>query len=94
MRIKATAIVEETLVAHYTKKVVTSIAYILMDESNDARNKSCTILVKILDEDVGDVMLVVTIGTASNLFIAVRKSLRDNGLDLKNAIALCRTPQI
>ena len=32
-------------------------------------------------------MPVVNIGTASNLFVAVQKSLADKGLDFSNAIA-------
>ena len=64
-----------------------------MNESNDATNKSCIILVRTLDEKVGDVrtrfldMPVVSIGTASNLLVAVQKSLADKGLDFSNAIA-------
>ena len=64
-----------------------------MDESNDATNKSCIVLVIMLDEKVGDVrtrllvMPVVHIGTASNLFVTVQKSLADKGLDFSNAIA-------
>ena len=85
------------LAPHYIKNLAVSLASqpfsILMDESNDATNKSRIILVRTLDEKVGDVrtrfldMLVVNIGTASNLFVAVQKSLADKGLDFSNAIA-------
>ena len=96
-RTKATAIVKEGLAPHYVKNLAVSLApqpfSILMDESNDATNKSCIILVRTLDEKVGDVrtrfldMPVVNIGTASNLFVAVQKSLADKGLDFSNIIA-------
>ena len=96
-RTKATAIVKEGLAPHYIKNLAVSLASqpfsILMDESNDATNKSCIILVRTLDEKVCDVrtrfldMPVVNIGTASNLLVAVQKSLADKGLDFSNAIA-------
>ena len=96
-RTKATTIVNEGLAPHYVKNLAVSLASqpfsILMDVSNDATNKSCIILVRTLDEKVGDVrtrfldMPVVNIGTASNLFVAVQKSLADKGLDFSNAIA-------
>ena len=58
VRTKATAIVKEGLAPHYIKNLVVSLVSqsfsILMDESNDATNKSCLILVRTLDEKVGD----------------------------------------
>ena len=96
-RTKATAIVKKGLTPHYIKNLAVYLASqpfsILMDESNDATNKCCIILVRTLDEKVGDVrtrfldMPVVNIGTASNQFVAVQKSLADKGLDFSNAIA-------
>ena len=64
-----------------------------MDESNDKIDKSCIILVKVLDPEVGDVktqfldMPVVNIGTSQNLFRALKESLEKYGLDFSNAIA-------
>lgn len=60
---------------------------ILMDESNDKVDKLSIILVKVLDPEVGDVkirfldMPVVNIGTAQNLFKALKESLAKYGLD-------------
>ena len=51
-----------------------------MDESNDATNKSCIILVRTLDEKFGDFRTrffdipVVNIGNASNLDVAVQNN--------------------
>ena len=88
---------KEGLAPHYIKNLAVSLASqpfsILKDESNDAINKSCIIVVRTLDEKVGDVrtrfleMPVVNISTASNLFVAVQKSLADKSLDFSNAIA-------
>ena len=96
-RTKATTIVKESLAPQYIENLAASLASqpfsILMDESNDATNKTCIVLVIMLDEKVGDVrtrflvMPVVHIGTASNLFVTVQKSLADKGLDFSNAIA-------
>ena len=64
-----------------------------MDESNDKTDKSCIILIRILDHDVGDVrtrfldMPVVNIGTARNLFDALKSSLSKKGLDFEKCIA-------
>ena len=96
-RTKANAIVKKGLAPIYIKYLAVSLAFqsfsILMDESNNARNKSCIILVRTLDEKVGDVRTrfldipVVNIGSTSNLFLAVQKSLADKGFDFSNAIA-------
>ena len=59
--IKATPLVKEALASHYAKKYLTSLASqlfaILMDESNEARNISCIILITTLDENICDVIL-------------------------------------
>ena len=66
---------------------------VMMDESNDKTDKSCIILIRILDHDVGDVrtrfldMPVVNIGTARNLFDALKSSLPEKGLDFEKCIA-------
>lgn len=64
-----------------------------MDESNDKTDKSCIILVGMFDSSVGDSrtrfldMPIVNVGTAVNLFSALRSSLESKGLDFSNAIA-------
>ena len=59
--IKVTPLVKEALASHYAKKLLTSLASqlfaMLMDESNEARNKSCIILITTLDENICDVIL-------------------------------------
>ena len=65
----------------------------MMDESNDKTNKSCIILIRIFDFDAGDVrtkfidMPVVNIGTAVNLFNALKLFLIKKGLSFDNCIA-------
>ena len=64
---------------HFTKRVLESMSTpfsLLMDESNDKTDKSCIILVRVLDPVVGEVRTrfldvpVDNIGTADNLFRA------------------------
>lgn len=95
-RTKTTAIVKEALAPYYHKKMVDNMSNpfsILMDESNDKVDKSSIILVKVLDPEVGDVktrfldMPVVNIGTARNLFRALKESLTKYSLDFSNAMA-------
>ena len=55
--------------------------------------KSCIILIRIFDYDVGDVrtkfmdMPIVNIGTAVNLFNALKLSLNKKGLNFDNCVA-------
>lgn len=95
-RTKTTAIIKEVLAPHFLEQTTTSMKNpfsILMDESNDKTDKSCIILVRILDSAVGDIrtrfldMPIVNIGTASNLFTALKTSLQDKGLDFSNAVS-------
>lgn len=95
-RTKTTAIVKTALAPYFQQKVLHNMCNpfsIMMDESNDKTNKSCIILVKVLDTNLGDVrtrfldMPVVNIGTAENLFIALKTSLSKNGLDFSKAMA-------
>lgn len=54
-RTKCTAIVKEALGPHYHAKAVAQMSHpysILIDESNDKEDKSCIILVRVLDEEV------------------------------------------
>ena len=65
---------------------------ILMDESNGKTDKSCIILLRALDPQLGDVrtrfldMPIVNIGTAQNLFRALKSSLEKHGLSLLKAV--------
>lgn len=92
-RTKTTAIIKEVLAPHFLEQTTTSMKNpfsILMDESNDKTDKSCIILVRILDSAVGARFLdmpIVNIGTASNLFTALKASLQDKGLDFSNAVS-------
>ena len=57
-RTKTTAIVKSALSHHYLEKTVERMSNpfsVLMDESNDKTDKSCIILVKVLDPECGDV---------------------------------------
>ena len=64
-----------------------------MDESNDKTIKSYIILVRVLDEELGDIrtgfldMPVVNIGNASYLFLALKDSLHSNGLDFNKSLS-------
>ena len=95
-RTKTTAIVKQALAPYYTEKVVSNMSNpfsLLMDESNDKANKSCIILVRVLDSEIGDVctrfldMPIVNVGNAANLFQALKLSLQKHGLDFENTIS-------
>ena len=96
-RTKTTAIVKDAHLLHYQARVLTNAAVspfsILMDESNDKTDKSCIILVRTIDSEIGNIhtrfldMPIVNIGIASNLFSAVKASLVKYGLDFSKAIA-------
>ena len=94
---KCTAIVKEALAPYFTKKLRQALIdhpfSIMIDESNDKRNKSCIILVRVLDPDIGDIrtrfldMPIVNVGTANNLFSALKLSLGQFGIDFSKALA-------
>ena len=95
-RTKTIGIVKVGLSPHFTKRVLESMSTpfsLLMDESNDKTDKSCIILVRVLDPVVGEVrtlfldMPVVNIGTADNLFRALKSSLEKHGLSFEKAVA-------
>ena len=75
---KTTAVVSEAFAPHYKQPMISNLSTnsfsILMDESNDSTDKSCIILVRIFDNEVGNVrtrfldMPVVNIGTAQKFF--------------------------
>ena len=60
---------------------------------NDKTDKSCIILVRVLDPEVGDIrtrfidMPVMNTGTARNLFDALKESLEKLGLDFSRAMS-------
>ena len=95
-RTKCTAIIKEALAPYFLNKVVKNLANpysILIDESNDKNDKSCIILVRMFDPEVGDVrtrfldMPIVNIGSAVNLFSALKSSLAQFGVDFSRAIS-------
>ena len=63
-----------------------------MDESNDKTDKSCIIRFRMFDSSVGDSrtrfldMPIVNVGTAVNLFGALKSSLESKGLDFSKAV--------
>lgn len=65
----------------------------MINESNDKRNKSCIILVRVLDPDIGDIrtrfldMPIVNVGTASYLFSALKSALERFGINFARAMA-------
>ena len=94
---KTTAIVKKALAPHFIQRVIESMSSgpfsLMMDESNDRRNKSCIILVRLLDPQMGEVrtrfldMPVVNISTATNLFQALKELLTKNGLSFDNTVS-------
>ena len=70
---KVEAVIKEALAPHYLEKTLCDTSKffsVLMVESNDKTNKSCIILVRIFDAEVGDIYTsfldipVVNIGNA------------------------------
>ena len=96
-RTKTTAIVKEVLAPYFIhRQAVANMSKpfsIMMDESNDKTDKSCIILVRVFDSESEDArthfldMPIVNIGTASNLFTAVKSSLSKHDLDFANTLA-------
>ena len=98
-RTKTTAIVKKALAPHFTQRVIESITMssapfsLMMDESNDKTDKSCIILLRLLDPQLGEVrtrfldMPIVNIGTAANLFEALKESVTKNGLSFDNVVS-------
>ena len=93
---KTAAIIKEALAPHYISKALHDLSNffsVMMDESNDKTDKSCIILVRAFDSSIGDVrtrfidMPVVNIGTARNLFDALKESLSNHGLDFSSCLA-------
>ena len=94
---KTAAIASEAFAPHYKQPIISNLSMnpfsILMDEYNDSADKSCIIVVRIFDNEVGNVrtrfldMPVVKIGTAQNIFEALKQSLESNNFDFNNAAA-------
>ena len=95
-RTKCTAIIKEGLAPYYTAKLKKNLINpfsVMIDESNDKTDKQCIILVRVLDPEVDDIrtcfvdMPVVNIGTARNLFDALKESLETLSLDFSRAMS-------
>lgn len=95
-RTKTTAIIKEALAPHFLNETIKNMSYpfsLMMDESNDKTDKSCIILVRVFDPVLCDIrtrfldMPVVNVGTARNLFDALKLSLTEKGLDFSKAVA-------
>ncbi len=62
------------------KPFMTCQRYVMMDESNNKTNKLCIILIRVFHSCVGDVrtrflyMPIINIGSAKNLFEALKES--------------------
>ena len=93
---KTAAIIKEALSPYYQEKTLQNLSNpfsIMLDESNDKIDKSCIILVRLLDPELGNVctrfldMPVVNIGTAQNIFHALKESLAKFGLDFSKAVS-------
>ena len=93
---KCAAIVTDALSPYFTTKLIKNLSNpfsIMIDESNDKTDKSCIILVRVFDPEVGDIrtrfldMPVVNIGTAHNLFSALKASLHKFGLTFSKAVS-------
>ena len=96
-RTNTTAIVKEALSPHFLEKTTRNLSKIrysfMMDESNDKTDKSSIILIRVFVSELGNVcnrfldMPIVNIGTAKNLFEALKCSLEKKGLDFSMVIS-------
>ena len=90
-RTKCTAIIKEGLAPYYTANLINPFS-VMIDESNDKTDKSCIILVRVLDPEIGDIythfvdMPLVNVGTARNLFDTLKDSLAKLGLDFSTGM--------
>ena len=93
---KTAAIIKEALSPYFQEKTTQTLSNpfsIMLDESNDKIDKSCIILVRLLDPERGNVstrfldMPIVNIGTAQNIYLALKESLRKFGLDFSKAVS-------
>ena len=87
---------KKALAPYFTNKVVKNLANpfsILIDESNDKNDKSCIMLVRVFDPEISEVctrfldMPVVNVGTAANIFSALKSSLQQFGVDFSKAVS-------
>ena len=90
---KTAAIIKHALAPHYHVHGMSNFFSVFKDECNDKTDKSCIVLVRVLDLEVGDIhtrfldMPVVNIVTAQNLFAALQESLSHNHLDFSKCRA-------
>ena len=93
---KTEAVITDGLAPYFHAMTVSNLSTpfsILIDESNDKVDKPCIILVKLLEPELGNVctrfldMPVVNIGTAVNIFRALKESLEKNGLSFSKAVS-------
>ena len=92
---KTAAVVSEAFAPHYKQPIISNLSMnpfsIQMDESNDSTDKSCIILVRIFDNEVGNVrtrfldMPVVNIGTAQNILKQSLEGMSDTVSVMKGA---------
>ena len=93
---KMAAIIKEALGPHFLSKTINETSKffsIMIEESNNKTDKSCIILVRVFDSCVGDIrtrfldMPIVNVGTACNLFDALKLSLGNHWLDFSKFLA-------
>ncbi len=84
---KTAAIIKEALAPHFLSETLNDMSKffsIMIDELNDKTDKSCIILVRVFYSCVGDIrtrfldMPIVNVGTACNLFDALKLSLSND----------------
>ena len=92
---KTVAIVKEALTPHFLSNTLNDMSkfFSIMYELNDKTDKSCIILVRVFYSCVGHMhtrfldMPIVNVGTAYNLFDALKLSLSNHGLDFSKCLA-------
>ncbi len=93
---KTVAIVKEALTPHFLSNILNDMSKffsIMIYELNDKTDKSCIILVRVFYSCVGDIhtifldMPFVNVGTACNLFDALKLSLSNHALDFSKCLA-------
>ena len=93
---KTVAIVKEALTPHFLSNILNDMSKffsIMIYELNDKTDKSCIILVRVFYSCVGDIrtrfldMPIVNVGTACNLFDALKLSLSNHALDFSKCLA-------
>ena len=92
---KRAAVIKEALSLHFQNKMLENLSNpfsILIDILNYKVDKSCIIIVRFLDPEVGTVnthfldMPVVNIGSVQSIFHALKDSLQKYGLDFSRVV--------